>query len=94
MTDKNIEVTDLYETKVYYTKGRFNEELYNEYIQKSNKNQSKKKSIPEPNSHPNTVGNTNPSNTMPDTTKYSNVETKPFEMDKPPFDGLEPKELL
>ena len=32
MTDKNIEVTDLYETKVYYTKGRFNEELYNEYI--------------------------------------------------------------
>ena len=76
-------------------------ELYNEYIQNSNKNQSKKKSIPEPNSYPNTVGNTNtnanttnPSNTMPDTTKYSNVETKPFEMDKPPFDGLEPKELL
>ena len=34
------------------------------------------------------------SNTIPDTTKYSKVDSGDFEMDKPPFDGLDPKELL
>jgi hypothetical protein len=33
-------------------------------------------------------------NTIPDTTKYAKVDSGTFEIDKPPFDGLDPKELL
>jgi hypothetical protein len=44
---------------------------------------------------PNQISNTKAShNTIPDTTKYSKIDLGDFKMDKPPFDGLDPKELL
>jgi len=67
-------------------------ELYNDYFSKINN-----KKYPNPNSQPNLITDPNiiQSISSPETTKYASVEeTKPFEMDKPPFDGLEPKELL
>ena len=71
-------------------------ELYNDYFSKINN-----KKYPKPNSQPNlntasnTIPNITQSGSSPETTKYASVEeSKPFEMDKPPFDGLDPKELL
>jgi hypothetical protein len=45
---------------------------------------------------PNSTGpNSTQPNTIPELTKYATVNpSSSFEMDKPPFDGLEPKELL
>ena len=67
-------------------------ELYNEYFSKINKK------YPKPNSQPNliTASNTTPNITSSgsDTIKYASTNTNQFEMDKPPFDGLDPKELL
>ena len=78
-------------------------ELYNEFIYKDTKTNI----IPQPNSKP-IERNTNTINTIntiksidsiditkaTETTKYSDIKTNDFEMDKPPFDGLKPKELL
>jgi len=72
-------------------------ELYNDYFNKKNNN-SNINIIPINNSKPNTLENISTTNpaipAIPDITKYGIVETKSFEMDKPPFDGLEPAELL
>lgn len=63
-------------------------EIFNDYFHKNNNLKNK---IPINNSQPNTISNTNVS----EQTKYSSVDTTQFQMtDKPPFDGLEPKELL
>lgn len=75
-------------------------ELYNEFIYKDKKINI----IPQPNSKP-IISNNNTINTIKlidsiditkstETTKYSDIKTNEFEMDKPPFDGLKPKELL
>ena len=75
-------------------------ELYNEFIYKDTKTNI----IPQPNSKP-IERNNNTINTIKsidsiditkatETTKYSDIKTNDFEMDKPPFDGLKPKELL
>ena len=73
-------------------------ELYNEYFHKKN-NKSQTNIIPMHNSQPNTLKITNTTSTsttipIPDITKYGSVDNKSFEMDKPPFDGLGPAELL
>jgi len=76
-------------------------ELYNEFIY----NDTKTNIIPQPNSKPIESNNNNTINTIKsidsiditketETTKYSDIKTNDFEMDKPPFDGLKPKELL
>jgi len=49
--------------------------------------------IPQTTSKSNT-NNTELQNTIPDTTKYARIDSGNFEIDKPPFDGLDPKELL
>lgn len=81
-------------------------ELYNDYFYKSpnklnniNKNNSNINSIPVPNSQPIKIITSNTNNittttTKPETTKYNDINSTEFEMDKPPFDGLKPKELL
>jgi hypothetical protein len=83
-------------------------ELYNEFIYSNDKvNTIIKQSNPQPNSQPNEINknnninnninnnvNNNINNTSTETTKYSDIKTNEFEMDKPPFDGLKPKELL
>ena len=78
-------------------------ELYNEFIYKDTKTNI----IPQPNSKPiersnNTINTINTIKSIDsiditkatETTKYSDIKTNDFEMDKPPFDGLKPKELL
>ena len=80
-------------------------ELYNEFIYKDTKTNI----IPQPNSKPiernnnnNTINTINTIKSIDsiditkatETTKYSDIKTNEFEMDKPPFDGLKPKELL
>ena len=79
-------------------------ELYNDFYKMKNNNKSQINKMPIHNSQPNTLGNTNTTTSttttintpspIPDITKYGSVDNKTFEMDKPPFDGLEPKELL
>ena len=73
-------------------------ELYNEFIY----NDPKTNIIPQPNSKPienNNINNIKSIDSIDitkatETTKYSDIKTNDFEMDKPPFDGLKPKELL
>jgi hypothetical protein len=75
-------------------------ELYNEFIYKDTKTNI----IPQPNSKPiersnNTINTIKSIDSIDitkatETTKYSDIKTNDFEMDKPPFDGLKPKELL
>ena len=70
-------------------------ELYtNTNTTNTNTNSNSKNINPIHNSQPNTIVQDTIKVTIPDTTKYASVNTQSFEIDKPPFDGLEPKELL
>ena len=75
-------------------------ELYNEFIYNDGKiNTIITQQNPIPNSKPNKINinndiNNDINNTHTETTKYSDIKTNEFEMDKPPFDGLNPTELL
>jgi hypothetical protein len=66
-------------------------ELFYDYFYNNNNTNSKKPELP--------IVTKNQilhqtSKTIPDTTNYARVDSGDFEMDKPPFDGLDPKELL
>jgi len=74
-------------------------ELYNEFIYNDVKlNTITTQQHPIPNSQPNKINKNNDINNepldIPETSKYNDIKTNDFEMDKPPFDGLNPKELL
>ena len=75
-------------------------EIYHGFFNQNNSSLFPGKNIPIHNSKPNSINSTSTSpnstrpHSIPETTKYAQVNSGAFEMDKPPFDGLEPKELL